>query len=78
MDLQSPLIAVPLFAALFFLIVGSPIVYAWTDKFLAAPLGLSFTDGNEPTRAGQLAHAAVTFLGMYAYLKAYSPEVHMY
>lgn len=72
MDINSPLIAIPLFAALLFLIVGSPTVYAFTDSTLAAPLGTSFSDGGAPTRIGLIVHAGVTFLAVYAYLKAYA------
>lgn len=75
MDLNSPLVAVPLFAALFFLVVANPVVFAWTDEFLGGPLGLKLTQGGTPTRAGIIVHAAVMFLGVYAYLKSYSPEI---
>lgn len=78
MDLSSPLIAIPLFVALLFLVVGSPVVYGWTDAYLGGVLKMSFVEGGVPTRVGLIAHSAVMFLGMYAYLKAYSPEVHMY
>lgn len=74
MDLNSPMVAIPLFAALFFLVVGNPVVYMWTDQYLGAPLGLDFLKGTSPTRWGLIAHAVVMFIGVHAYLKSYAPE----
>lgn len=75
LSLQSPLVAIPLFAALTFMIVGSPIVYKFTDDKLAAPLKLDFvSSAGVPTRTGLIVHGLVLGLILYAYLRAYSPE----
>lgn len=79
LSLQSPLTAIPLFASLAFLIVGSPIVYKFTDSTIAAPLKTSFADDKGlPTRIGLIVHAIVLALLVYAFLRAYSPEAVMY
>ena len=76
MDLSSPLTAIPLFAALLVLIVGSPVVFKITDKYLADPLKLNFASRDGvPTRLGLVVHAGVAFLLMYAYLKSYDAAV---
>jgi hypothetical protein len=79
LSLQSPLTAIPLFTALSFLIVGSPVVYKFTDKYIAKPLKLNFVAENgEPTRPGIVVHAIVIAILMYVFLRAYSPEASMY
>lgn len=79
LSLGSPLVAIPLFASLVFLIVGSPVVYKFTDSKIG---GLIKTDlaspTGAPTRAGLIVHALVLGLLMYAYLRMYSPESSLY
>lgn len=76
MTLDSPTVAIPLFAALFFLVVSNPLVFAWTDSMLGTLVGLDFvTAGGVPTRLGLLLHAALMFVGVFAYLKTYSTGV---
>jgi hypothetical protein len=68
-----------LFTALSFLIVGSPVVYSFTNKVIAKPLKLKFVEEDgEPTRPGLIVHAIVIALLMYIFLRAYSPEASMY
>ena len=75
MDL-SPLTAIPLFTALIVLIVGSPVIFKLTDKYLASPLKLTFASKDGlPTRLGLFVHAGVAALLMYAYLRSYSAEI---
>ena len=79
LTLSSPLVAIPIFTALAFLIVGSPVVYKFTDAKIAPLLKLDFaTPAGVPTRAGLIVHAVVIALLLYAYLRAYSPEAAMY
>ena len=76
MDVSSPLIAIPLFAALIVMIVASPVVFKITDANIGRILGIQLASRDGlATRGGLLVHAAVAFALMYAYLKAYSPEV---
>jgi hypothetical protein len=76
MDLNSPLVAIPLFASILVLIVSSPVVFKITDAYIGSFLKLRFASKDGlPTRIGLIAHAAVAFLAMHAYLKAYSPEI---
>ena len=77
LSLDSPLVAIPLFVALGFLIVGSPVVYNFTDSKIAPLLRLDFVSpGGKPTRAGLIVHATVLAVLVYAYLRAFSPEVY--
>lgn len=79
LSLQSPLVAIPLFAALTFLIVGSPVVYKFTDAKIGGLLKLDLASPvGVPTRAGLITHAIVTGLILYAFLRSYSPESVMY
>ncbi len=79
LTLSSPLVAIPVFTALAFLIVGSPVVYKFTDAKIATLLKLDFAaPSGLPTRAGMITHAIVIGLLMYAYLRAYSPEAAMF
>jgi hypothetical protein len=79
LSLQSPLVAIPLFATLAFMVVGSPVVYKFTDAKIGAPLKMPFvTTSGMPTRAGLIVHAIVLGLILYAYLRAYSPEAAYY
>lgn len=79
LSLQSPLVAIPIFTALSFLVVGSPIVYKFTDKRIGKLLRLDLASpAGVPTRAGLILHAIVIGLLMYAYLRAYSPEAALY
>jgi hypothetical protein len=76
MDLNSPLIAIPLFASIVVLIVASPVVFKITDAYIGNFIKLRFASKDGlPTRVGLIVHAAVAFLAVHAYLKAYSPEI---
>lgn len=79
LSLQSPLTAIPLFAALAFLIVGSPVVYKFTDSLIAKVVKVDFANEEGlPTHTGLIVHAIVLALLVYAFLRAYSPEAAMY
>lgn len=79
LSLQSPLTAIPLYTALTFLIVGSPVVYSFTNKLIAKPLKLKFVnEDNVPTTAGLIVHAIVLALLVYIFLRVYSPEAVLY
>jgi hypothetical protein len=79
LSLQSPLVAIPVFTALAFLIVGSPTVYRLTDTKLAPLLRTDFASpSGVPTRTGLIVHAIVLGVLLYAFLRAYSPEAAMY
>lgn len=79
LSISSPLVAIPVFTALAFLIVGSPVVYKFTDAKIGGPLKLDLaTPAGLPTRAGLILHAIVLGLILYAYLRAYSPEAAMF
>lgn len=79
LSISSPLVAIPVFAALAFLIVGNPVVYKFTDAKIGGPLKLDLaTPAGLPTRAGLIVHALVLGLLIYAYLRAYSPEAAMF
>jgi hypothetical protein len=79
LSLHSPLISIPLFTALSFLIVGSPVVYKFTDAKIARFLKLDFADENgNPTNAGLVVHAIVLAILVYVFLRLYSPEAVMY
>lgn len=79
LSLNSPLVAIPIFVALSFLIVGSPVVFKFTDTRIAPLLKLDFANQNGvPTRAGLVVHAIVIALLTYAYLRVYSPEAALY
>ena len=79
LSLSSPLVAIPLFASLAFLIVGSPVVYKFTDSKIAEPLKWDFANASgAPSRAGLIVHAIVLGILMYAFLRAYSPEAAYY
>jgi hypothetical protein len=79
LSLSSPLVAIPLFVTLTFLIVGSPVVYKFTDAKLGAPLNLDLaTPAGVPTRTGLIVHAVVIGLILYAFLRSYSAEAAMF
>lgn len=79
LSLGSPLVAIPLFASLAFLIVGSPVVYKFTDAKIGSLVKLDLaTPAGTPTRSGLIIHAVVLGLLMYAYLRMYSPESSLY
>lgn len=79
LSLSSPLVAIPVFVSLAFLIVGSPVVYKFTDSKIATPLKTDFaTPAGVPTRTGLVVHAVVIGILIYAFLRAYSPEAAMY
>lgn len=79
LSLNSPLVAIPLFVGLSFLIFGSPVVYKFTDTRIATPLKFDFANQNGvPTRVGLIVHAIVIALVTYAYLRVYSPEAALY
>jgi hypothetical protein len=79
LTLNSPLVAIPLFASLAFLIVGSPVVFKFTDSKIGDPLKWDFaTPAGVPTRTGLIVHALVLGILMYVFLRVYSPEAAMY
>ena len=79
LSLHSPLISIPLFASLAFLVVGSPVVYKFTDRKIGKLFKLDLADASGlPTRAGLIVHAIVLALLVYVFLRLYSPEAAMY
>jgi hypothetical protein len=79
LSLQSPLVAIPLFSALTFLIVSSPAVYKFTDTRVGPIFKLDLASRNgAPTRAGLIVHAIVAAIILYAYLRVYSAEAALY
>lgn len=79
LSLNSPLVAIPLFAALTFLIVGAPVLYQFTDAKLSGLIRKDLaTPSGVPTRAGLIVHAIVAGLIMYALLRSYSPESSLF
>ena len=63
--------SVPLFAALVFIVVGSPVVYRAVDKILGETLGIELADGTgRPTRLGLILHALVVFLMVTLFMRA--------
>lgn len=78
LSIQSPLTAIPLFVSLGFLIVGSPIVYNFTDKKIGKLIKLDLANNGVPTRTGLIVHSIVLALLVYAFLRAYSPEAALY
>lgn len=67
--LDNPLIAIPAFAALLFIIVSNKATYKFTDKALGATIAPLYT--NQPTKLGYAIHALVFFGLMYAYLRSF-------
>lgn len=79
LSLSSPLVAIPVFTALVFLIVASPVTFKFTAAKIGAPLKIGLiTPAGLPTRSGLVLHAIVAALIVYAYLRAYSPEASLY
>lgn len=78
LSVSSPLTAIPLFVALGFLIVGSPVVYNFTDAKIGKLVKMNFADNGVPTTTGLIVHAIVLALLVYAFLRAYSPEAALY
>jgi hypothetical protein len=63
LSLQSPLVAIPLFAAVTFMVVGSPIVYKFTDSKIGAPLKMPFI-----TEWSQSMAILINTLHLYVYV----------
>ena len=60
----------PLFVALVFLIVSSPVVYRLTDQ-VGAAINVRLADSaGSPTKTGMVVHAIVMFVATYAYAKS--------
>ena len=79
LSLHSPLISIPLFSALAFALVGSPVVYKFTDRKVGKLLKLDLADQSGlPTTTGLIVHALVLALLVYVFLRVYSPEAAMY
>lgn len=79
LSLESPLVAIPLFTALAFLIVASPVVFKFTDAKLAPLLRTDIASPSGlPTRAGLVLHAVVLALLLYVYLRQYSAMSSLY
>jgi hypothetical protein len=67
-----PHFQIALFAALVFLVFGSPASYRVTDAYLAAPLKLDFADAaGTPTRLGLFVHSLVILAVMLVYLHTF-------
>lgn len=49
-------------SGLIFFVIASPFLFKLTQRFIAKPLGLSFTDSQGPTLLGVGVHAIVFFL----------------
>lgn len=59
----------PVFAALLFIVVGSPVTYKFTNDFLTHPLLKTRTHvGGMPTNFGLVLHAVVFFALTYTFL----------
>jgi len=69
---SDPIVQIPLFAAVAFLILAHPRTFDFVDAKLGPLLHLDIaSDADRPTRAGLLVHASVMFLLMFGFLKAY-------
>lgn len=70
--MSSPVLQIPLFAALAFLVLGAPQVYAFMHRHVGSLLGVEVvTSQGTPTRFGLVLHALVVFLVMSLYLNTY-------
>lgn len=59
----------PLFAALLFVVIGSPVTYKLTNDLITFPLLKQKTHvGGAPTKFGLLLHAVVYFALVYGFL----------
>jgi len=68
----DPIVQIPLFAAVAFLIVAHPRTFQFTDDHIGSVLNLDLTsESDRPTRAGLLLHSAVLFLLVLGFLKTY-------
>jgi hypothetical protein len=70
--LSDPIVQIPLFAAVAFIILAHPRTFGFVDDKLGPLLRVDIaTDSDRPTRAGLIVHAAVMFLVVFGFLKAY-------
>ena len=68
----SPRTQIALFAALVFVIIGSPAMYKLTNNLIGARVGLPYLDvQGVPTRVGLLVHAVVAALLTWVYLRTF-------
>lgn len=67
-----PIVQISLFAALAFLVIGSPGMYAITNTVFR---GMFLNDDGNPTFVGTLVHALVVGLVMALYLTTFSMNV---
>lgn len=72
MESLSPRVQLTLFAILVFMVIGAPATYDLTDAYLAAPLGLDYSDGQgTPTKLGVFVHAMVAGLLTWLYVSTF-------
>jgi hypothetical protein len=65
-----PTIQAPLFAALLFIVISSPVMYKITNDVLTYPLlKVKTHTGGAPTKFGLLLHAVVFFALTWVFLK---------
>lgn len=59
----------PVFAALLFIVIGSPVTYKFTNDFITHPILKTKTHvGGMPTKFGLVLHALVFFALSYTFL----------
>lgn len=64
-----PQIQAPLFAALLFIVIASPVTFTFVNSLVEPLLGLKVAQNGQPTRVGLILHAMVYFGLSYAFLK---------
>ena len=65
----SPQIQAPLFAALLFIVIASPVTFAFVNSIVEPLLKLKVAQNGQPTRFGLILHALVYFGLSYTFLK---------
>jgi len=69
---SDPVMQIPLFAAVLFVVLAHPSTFAFMDARLGPILHMDIAGVNDrPTRYGLLLHAAVAALLMYGFLRTY-------
>ena len=70
--LSDPIVQIPIFAAVAFIVLASPSTFSFVDDHLGPLLNTDIAGDNErPTQAGLLVHALVMFLLVLGFLKTY-------
>lgn len=70
--LTDPIVQIPLFAAVAFIVLASPSVFGWVDDHLGPILRTDLAGASDrPTKAGLIVHALVMFLLVFLFLKTY-------